>query len=614
MTSSLSDGTVAFVSSERELRALDELGGIEQFVALSAEADWALERSGRAYVTIEDLYEEDVLLERGGENIERATAFVGVFDRIAAEVFGDLATETGLSARHHLYHLKILFDALFHRSYTIGCALDELRPARVALVAPPALKQCDGFEFPPQALSGFVLPRLAAVRGIEVAEAPAMATERLGPRRRLSTQRQRARRLARFGRRRMHSRQPAQGARLLVVTVDQGSTLIEECVARGVEVVRLHEVAGMLRNRHLERSLRRRASELWRRLLTDPEVAELLRFDGADLMPVAAFPLAHFVEQVLPRELAATREAEKMLAALRISAVVSTFPASSPESIATFVAAGRLGLPTVALQHGGFVGYYDFPMLEYVDLNLASTTFCFGAGVERYARSLAERSKSPHRMNVVPVGSSALDAVGRSGKPLPSGSRNVVYALANLAGDGRYFSWHQYPDIWHWRAEREVIDICAATPGVRLLVKLHPAPDPTSPLEAWIRARHGETVQIVRETPFLDAIEDADLVVIDTPSTTLLQALVARKPIVVYGDERFLHPDRQALAPLESAVRYAHDRKTFLAQLRAALMGDVGPPGPSAELFLREYATCQNDGLSTHRAVEALLALASRRD
>jgi hypothetical protein len=268
--------------------------------------------------------------------------------------------------------------------------------------------------------------------------------------------------------------------------------------------------------------------------------------------------------------------------------------------VALFAAARGAGVPTAVHQHGGFLGYPEVPAARIHELACSDAYLAYGEGVTRWIET--------QRVSVDPVavGSSALDSLRGAAR---TDARTVVYAPTMLMGDARYFSRHIYPDIWYWRLQRIVVERCARLAPERVLVKLPPAEPAQSPLARWIADREFPNVDVVRDVAFADVVADAGLVVLDSPATTLLQALAAGVPVVAFADSQWMTFHADAVEQLRRTASFSTDVEAFLEEVERAI---AAPPQPDDHTFLREYGTHLDDGRSAQRAAAALETLATR--
>jgi hypothetical protein len=214
-------------------------------------------------------------------------------------------------------------------------------------------------------------------------------------------------------------------------------------------------------------------------LTAEQAIPALFQQEGLDLFPLALSSLRHFVTSVVPRHIQIASYLSPLLATLE-SPVLLGGCSTTVETIAALACGRERGIPTVVHQHGGFVGYAHYPMHHHFETPLATHYLCYGDGVARVVRE----ESSPAAPGVTSVGSADLDALRkrRRTKPTRTAGRRVVYVMTVIMGDERYFTNHTYPDIWYWRLQREVLELCCREPETRLTAKLYPSDFALNPI------------------------------------------------------------------------------------------------------------------------------------
>jgi hypothetical protein len=370
-------------------------------------------------------------------------------------------------------------------------------------------------------------------------------------------------------------------------------------------------------SRRTDDRVARRASQLFAAMERDQRVLDMFAFDGVTAFSIVRSRVEHLVIRMLPRLSYLMARARRLLRRVPGAVVIGAPPVQLPQ-IAMLAVARDAGIPTVLYQHGGGYGVLDLPMVERHDLGLPAYFMTYGAGVAEYleTRPATRRQGTRRRARVLPVGSLALRRVNRGRRTAPrrpSAARTVVYVVTNFAGDVRYFDYRTYPDLEYWRLQREVVRRCAARPDVRLIVKLHPGERMPHPMTDFVRDERFDNCRVLAETPFSALLDEADLFVIDYPSSTsLLQALTTDRRILAFADAEFTRPDPRALDLLRRRALVATSRDEFLRQLDAALDDrDWSVPEPRNDDFLEAYGTGVDD--AADRAVAALLDMHARR-
>lgn len=620
---------VVLVEDPRHLDAVcgSRSGGDSLAVVLTPAAEHAASRARIAHVPIDALNSELELLRLSEDQAWRVDALCGYLQEHLAQHQSQASALSGLSAHDLFYWLRILFDSVFSRCVALEAAIDRLQPKRITLVRPAADPVQDDLFFRDGSLTPAVIQVLAPRRGVDVreVESPRVATT-IGtevPRWRVRLSQARNG-LSYLAWRTLATRSAPAGATLIPINegYDVGP-LTREWHRRGLPRVPFRVLLWTLEGPMVP-ALDAGVVGVGQRMLdgmaTDARVRDLFTFKDVNVFPVVRSRVDHLLLRVLPRVAALAERARALLRRVPGPLVVGT-PAVGLPQLAVLVAARSRGTPIAFYQHGGGYGLLRLPMVERHDLALADYFLSYGHGVKQFydaAHPAAPSAAPRRRARVLPVGSAALDDLRRRQasrtRRTAGTARTVVYVTTNFARDIRYFDYRTYPDLAYWRLQREVVLRCSRRPTIRLLVKLHPSERLSHPMRDLVRDCGLVNCRVLIETPFAALLDDADLFVIDYPSSTsLLQALTTDRPIVALADAEFTRPDPRALELLRRRARVATSRDEFLRHLDVALDDrDWSVQEPRNDDFLEAYGTGV-DGDAADRAVSALLDLHARR-
>jgi hypothetical protein len=305
-------------------------------------------------------------------------------------------------------------------------------------------------------------------------------------------------------------------------------------------------------------------------LQTDDEFRKFFIWGNVNFFPGLEERLRFLIERLTLACLNAYKETTETLKKRKVKALLApTFASCTSRSASQ--AARNSNIPVVTWQHGGF-GYMDYPMAIHTDLMSSDVCFVFGEGVvKKYARE-AKRFGT----RLVPIGSPSLETLYQMSRPnkakkfvkLIPGKKVVLYVTTNFLQNATNVSFPPpYSDNNIWHTQRTILGILAKHNDHTTIVKTHPNPIcRDSPMRLYSKENKFENCQFVRdECDFPDLLPIADLLVIDFPSTTLLQALTTSKPIFVYTGH--LHLDAQAQKMLEQRAFCYRDLKSFVDAL-----------------------------------------------
>ena len=628
-------------------------------IALTPEADAAAELRAVPYRTIEDCYDETDLLAQGMAQYRLAERLCVAIDRHLEAAGGAEWPRHGVSFRHLYKHVKTILDALLHRTLTLKRALIAQAAQRVVHVLDPADTRPANPAALPRSLCALLLPHVARQLGCQVVSLPAASHRHVQDRprgfaaaravrpliRRLVSHVDALRRLVERRRVSASVWRPSgvndalngggSGPTTVVLTsLWSDRDVLTAWQASGGRLVSWRALltrSGSPEPGRGDAEVDAILSRCWEPLYRDESIRRGLIFDGVDIGPAMEPWLRQLMRDVWCRYARVAAALETALATVPNPIVLgSTFV--RVEEVACVVTARRMGIPVVAYQHGGFQGYADVPMERFCDVGLPDYFLSYGSGVSEVVEQMAARDDSPRggegRTQPITVGSADLDRlltthrsfdsafglaqdVAKAPRRVRRRGRTALYVVTTLMGDQRYFSLHMYPAIWYWRLQRQVVERLSRSADVELMIRLDPRDEVPNPLEAWVRRQRLRSCRILRETPFAEALAMADLFIIDSPSTTLLQALTTDKPILAFADHRFMRFHPKAIALLNKRATLSTTPQDFLRDIETALRAPSWDPltSPDDE-FLHGYGTPGADGGSADRVVKALWEIA----
>ncbi|HEV3191956.1 MAG TPA: hypothetical protein VGY54_15700, partial [Polyangiaceae bacterium] len=277
-------------------------------------------------------------------------------------------------------------------------------------------------------------------------------------------------------------------------------------------------------------------------------------------------------------------------------------------------AAEHLGAAVCVLQHG-MISYDEqiTQFCDYRDRMTATLTLCWGMGSKSAYTDYAHEFRS----QVSAVGSPSLDALGSRSMPLPK-QGTVLYATTNYLGNAWYYGFSPAFSDCRFYADQLRIMRClnglVAGGRARCVVKLHPcqaAPCEHCRPPPWAEGPLCNSMRLVKnERTFSELLSEADAVVIDFPSTTLLQALTSDRPMFVLMSHWNYPKDARAL--LERRAVLANDADELTRAIEEHVASGAYAADRANDAFLREFGTHLGDGRSAERAGQAILDLVGR--
>ncbi len=380
---------------------------------------------------------------------------------------------------------------------------------------------------------------------------------------------------------------------------------------KGLSVRPLAEViASLPAQGSLAEDLRGRLTNVWLELKCQPFFTEPFRWLGIDLFPAAETRLYHWWQRIVPAMWETLIQARESFQARRPDVLFMAI-SSRPEDLGALQAARSLGIPTVTFQHGGFIGNCEYTILDMTDLRHADYRFVYGNGTLSYHRERQNRWQEK-RAEVLAVGSPRLDALQRAAtkqnkvrrqlgiKP----SQRLIFYLPTSYQPDWYMAREAYFGVPYFELLTKVIKVFGEFSRHRFVYK--PFPErPMDPVAAL--ARELPNCLVVTDISVPELAQASDAIIVDLPSTGLLEALLTSKPMLVLSDARFVTLRPEARELLCKRAGLAETPEEFFRQLRLFLSRDefteLERPDRS---FLRSYGTHLDDGRSAERAFEAL--------
>jgi len=354
----------------------------------------------------------------------------------------------------------------------------------------------------------------------------------------------------------------------------------------------------------------------WGRLRADDKFRKFFIWENIDFFPLVEEYLRLLVERLTPACLDAYEVTTKLLEKGKIKAFLALTLASCTSRSAA-QAARNSNIPVVTWQHGAY-GPMDYPLAIYADIMSSDFHFVFGEGVinkyKRAARKFGTR--------LVTIGSPSLEALFQMPPSrkvekivkLTLGKKVVLYASTNFYQNNLYVLYYPPPSDNHlWRTQRAILDVHGKHDDHTVVVKTHPTRIyRESPMRLYAKENKFKNCQFIRdECTFTDLLPIADLLVIDFPSTTLLQALTTSEPMFVYTGH--LHLDTRAQKLLERRAFCYRELKSLVNALDRYL--STGKIDKRVDLndreFLNAYGISSQGAGSRTRAAKTLKSVIS---
>jgi hypothetical protein len=248
-----------------------------------------------------------------------------------------------------------------------------------------------------------------------------------------------------------------------------------------------------------------------------------------------------------------------------------------------------------------------------VDLDRCDRMLTYGEGIFPRSHVLGGSVAQ-----LVPVGSAKVERERRARRHVAGDGQHVrVLVLGESSSGNTLGASFALEDTERYRVEREVIDVLANSPRIRVTYRPFPIDPVETAVPAWI-ARDRPDVAVALAGPKDDWSLRRHFAVADVAVTALSsgtvwnEALAVDVPLVVYCDPRQTILADDFAADLDQACLWARTSADFIAAARRladdpdAFLADLR--ARNAKSFLERYVLHRDDGRCVERALEALAA------
>ena len=355
--------------------------------------------------------------------------------------------------------------------------------------------------------------------------------------------------------------------------------------------------------------------------LNESDVRSCFVYNGIDLYPLLRERIEFLIRMGVPACLTAFEEASGAIKTKKIKAVLAPY-FITPTSHSIARAARNMGVPILTWFHGPG-GITDHATIHYMEL--MSSDICMSYG-PMLSKNYLNRAKG-YKTKIVPVGSSRLDCIKRKANRVKSKLPDdisgkihdrracLVYATTHYYENDFYFCvFPPQSDNMLYRTQLEMIDGIGGLNDAEAIVKLFPGGhhrDP--PLREYAETKGYRNMKWVKDVPsFVDLLDRCDVVVLDFPSTPLVEAVAAGKPVFLLT--KYLEIWKPALKLLKRRVACFEHEGKLIESLKKYQQTGIYPADLSDNEFLKACGTYLNDGKSCERAAtEVLKAVSSHR-
>jgi hypothetical protein len=340
----------------------------------------------------------------------------------------------------------------------------------------------------------------------------------------------------------------------------------------------------------------------WDNLSKDKEFNNFFEYYDQNFLPVLESRLQYITEEITSACIFSYDYFTRLIADKEIKAVISsTF--STPEGHTIAKAAHNAGIPVITWQHGGY-GEMDHPILYYTELISSDAHFVFGDGVQKYLEQPAKVSGT----KIITVGSSSLDKTRNDTVEFKAKSKKTILYITSaiMQNYSNVSAFPPFEDNHFWNTQKEIINILGKYKDFNIILKQHPTNViRDTPIRPYVAGKTFNNFSFIKkEQSINELISVADVIIIDFPFTTILQALTTSKPIFVYLGH--IHFDEDACCLLGKRAIYSKDLIDFNDKLNKYLINKIYESDINNNEFLIKYGTSSLEGSTCMRAARKL--------
>ncbi len=644
--------TIIFVETENQVRTLldTKQWPAETYVwlAVTPQAAWALRSGGISYYKLEDFYDAWSKCEAAQQVLEVENAWVEWIDDFLKTRVQLFREHKFRPARMHYRSLKILVDQL----YWVACSLQlintTLKPGAV-IAWPQEPPPPDFYLWYKGSVLSLIMPAWIRQSGLELLTPPLSGgnrKDRVAPllkptvmmsfRQRLMAALPRRYRSHLLAARRQAQQFKTEGLWPTFLSISNRRNLTKiVAIKSGYDIEPLylalrdrglHLVDGSSWGAHLARfkaqdiNFEMQLGLAWDEASKQNELWQPFMMSGLDLQQIVQSRLRYWWTTVIPQLWGAYQQALEVLRTSAPGCVITTH--AGPEEVGFLHAAGQLDIPRIIYQHGGFVGSSEHILWENTDLANADWEFVYGEGVADYLNQRRQLYHD-HRAQPVALGSSRLDTLlakhhprqvqqVRSKLRIKPEKPMILYIPTMLRGHLSYLCCCDYPDVSYFELQVQVIQLFQRFKDFCFIYKSF-VDAVKNPIHQFIR-NSGSNILDITSPRLTKLMWAADAIIVDFPSTGLLEVLLTDKPLIIYADHRALRMLSEAKQMLRKRATLAETPEEFLQQIEQFLdKGDFASVQNPDTSFLRAYGTFLNDGCSAERAATAIKAIIEGR-
>lgn len=341
-------------------------------------------------------------------------------------------------------------------------------------------------------------------------------------------------------------------------------------------------------------------SELDQSIISDDLVTGLCCWNDINFLPIFNKIFFRTVRNSVSCANTLCESWEQVISKNKRSAILTSARISFSDCVPLHVARAHK-IPVLTWQHGA-AGPHKAPILFFVELMNADIHLCWGTGVLEWIKTDPQNFfKTPS----IAVGSSELEKMYFA-RDSYRRDFDALYVTSTYFGNNYYVSiQYQQADTSFWNTQQKIIKILGES-NKKVKIRLSPSQQ-NDHIHDFISSRGYDNLNTdMSGFTYVDLVKRSDVIIIDLPSTTLLQAIALRKTVFVLL--KHIKLTDEAVRMLKKRAYCSEDIDEFVEMIRRYFSNeplDQNPDINNTE-FLEMYGTSTLDGQVANRVLEIL--------
>ncbi|MCD4703665.1 MAG: hypothetical protein K8R64_05145 [Methanosarcinaceae archaeon] len=327
--------------------------------------------------------------------------------------------------------------------------------------------------------------------------------------------------------------------------------------------------------------------------------------EHVDYFPIVRDRFEFVVKQLTDVSIRVVQYGMELINKHKIESVIASTLATCVANSVT-CAAHNCGIPVITWQHGGYGAMEKHPFINYIDLMNSDAHLAFGDGVIESYNLDAQK----YGTELISVGSSSIEKILNEKSEETEHSNNkkiVLYATDVYLQNSQYVSSPPpFSDSLLWRTQKALLQLLGKYEDLSIIVKLHPSEIAnSSPIKLFVQDEGFDHIQVIsREKTFSELLAFADIIILDRPFTTILQALTTRKP--VFSFTGLVNYNKHAEQLLSKRAACSSELDSFLSELEEYFTDDTYHYDVDNQEFLEMYGLPSKEGSTGEKAANEI--------